>query len=132
MVKLYWHRGILDTQVEEPQTADIKVMSQVYIPIKNKQTRCFYRLLMNGYRKYRRCGQWQTDIAALRKWSKLDRVTQNRLLANVFCIDCVVTTAIDYEVVSGEEGILIKGKCKKCGQDVARVVEEDWFSHESH
>lgn len=28
---------ILDTQVEEPQTSDTKVMSQVYIPIKNKQ-----------------------------------------------------------------------------------------------
>ncbi len=73
-----------------------------------------------------------TDIVALRKWSKLDRAIQNRLLANVFCTDCFATTAIDYEVVSSGEGILIKGKCKKCGQDVTRVVEEDWFSHDSH
>ena len=47
-----------------------------------------------------------TDIVALRKWSKLDKATQNRLLANVFCADCFVTTAFDYEVVSSRDGIL--------------------------
>ncbi len=73
-----------------------------------------------------------SDIAAWRKWSKLDKATQNRLLSNVFCTGCTVTTAVDYEVVSCKAGILIKGKCKKCGRDVARVVEEEWFSHESH
>jgi len=72
-----------------------------------------------------------TNMKALRKWNKLDEATQNMLLANVFCIVCLVTTAVDYEVVSIKEGILINGKCKKCGQYVARVVEEDWFSDDS-
>lgn len=72
-----------------------------------------------------------SSTRALRKWNQLDIAKQDMLLANVFCVDCIVTTAVDYEVVSSRNGILIKGKCKKCGQNVARVVEEDWFSHDS-
>ena len=29
-------RAILDTQVENPEAPDIKIMSQVYLPMKNK------------------------------------------------------------------------------------------------
>jgi len=72
-----------------------------------------------------------SDMVALRKWSKLDKATQNQLLANVFCADCFTTTVVDYEIVSRKGGILIKGKCKQCGHDVARVVEDDWFDHNS-
>jgi len=71
------------------------------------------------------------DITALRKWSKLDKATQNRLLANAFCVDCFVTTIVDYEITMDKFGFVLKGKCKQCGKDVARVVEDDWFSHES-
>ena len=65
-----------------------------------------------------------TNKKALLKWNKLDKATQNKLLTNVFCINCLVTTVVEYEVVSIKEGILIKGKCIKCGQNVARVVDE--------
>jgi len=69
-----------------------------------------------------------SDIAALRKWSKLDEVTQNRLLANTFCVDCFVTTIVDYEITMEKVGIVLRGKCKRCGKEVTRVVEDDWFS----
>jgi len=73
-----------------------------------------------------------SDIDALRKWSKLDKAMQNRLLANAFCVDCFVTTIVDYEITSDNKfGFVLRGKCKQCGKDVARVVEDDWFSHES-
>jgi len=72
-----------------------------------------------------------SDIAALRKWSKLDEATQNRLLENAFCIDCFVTTIVDYEITLDKFGIVLRGKCKQCGKDVARVVEDDYPSHES-
>ena len=65
------------------------------------------------------------NISSLRKWKKLDKAKRQRLLENVFCIECSVTTIIDYEVTMGKAGIVLMGKCKKCGKDVSRVVEED-------
>lgn len=67
----------------------------------------------------------QSDIAALRKWRKLDKDTQNRLLANAFCVNCFVTTIVDYEITSDKLGIVLRGKCKHCGEDVARVIEDE-------
>jgi len=62
---------------------------------------------------------------ALRKWSNLDKATQEALLANVFCVKCAVTTIVDYEIVPDKYGIVLKGKCKKCGHDVRRLIEDD-------
>ena len=72
-----------------------------------------------------------SDIEALRKWSKLDLDTKNCLLTNVFCSNCFTTTVINYEIVSRKDGILIQVICKQCGREVARVVEEGWFSQGS-
>lgn len=72
-----------------------------------------------------------SDIDALRKWKKLDKSTQKMLLTNVFCPVCFVTTIIDYEITSNKFDIVLRGKCKQCGHAVARVVEDEWFNHES-
>ena len=61
---------------------------------------------------------------ALQKWSKFDKATQETLLANVFCVKCSVTTIVDYEVISDKYGIVLKGKCKKCGHNVSRMIED--------
>jgi hypothetical protein len=66
-----------------------------------------------------------SNLAAIRKWNKLDKATKQRLLENVFCSDCFVTTIVDYEITMEKAGIVLRGKCKKCGKDVARVVEDD-------
>ncbi|MFC4025253.1 hypothetical protein ACFOUV_15765 [Oceanobacillus longus] len=64
------------------------------------------------------------DFEAARKWSKIPRDTQELLLNNVFCSNCFETTIVDYTLHNNENGVLLKGKCKKCGGDVARVVED--------
>jgi len=43
----------------------------------------------------------------------------------IFCSACGVTTIADYTLRYDKFGILRKGKCKKCGQDVARLVEDE-------
>lgn len=68
-----------------------------------------------------------SDISALRRWSKLDKEIQNKLLANAFCANCFVTTIVNYEIISDKIGVVLRGKCKQCGRDVARMVEEEWF-----
>ena len=64
------------------------------------------------------------DIKAARKWSKIPKYTQERLLSNVYCSACGVTTIIDFSMHDDKFGIALKGKCKKCGKDIARLVED--------
>ena len=64
---------------------------------------------------------------AQEKWNAIDKETQEKLLSSVFCINCHVTTIVDYEIVSSKNDIALKGKCKKCGRNVSRLVENDWF-----
>jgi len=71
-----------------------------------------------------------TDIKALYKWSKINKIDQNRLLANVFCPPCGVTTVVKYHIEDAPYGIVLVGKCKTCRGNVARVVENNWFEDE--
>lgn len=66
-----------------------------------------------------------TDFKAAQKWSKLPQTLKHRLLGNVFCSNCGATTVVDYTLHDNVSGILIKGKCNKCGKDVARLVEDE-------
>ena len=66
-----------------------------------------------------------TDFEAIQKWAKLPQNIKKLLLANVFCPSCGVTTIEKYTLHDDEFGILLKGKCSKCGMDVARVVENE-------
>lgn len=65
------------------------------------------------------------DFQAAQKWAKLSRDTQQLLVNNVFCSTCGMTTIVDYTLHDDDLGILLKGKCKKCGKDVARLVEDE-------
>ncbi|AFM41135.1 hypothetical protein Desaci_2172 [Desulfosporosinus acidiphilus SJ4] len=65
------------------------------------------------------------DFEAVKKWSKIPPNIQQRLLNNVFCSKCGVTTIVEYTLLNDKFGILLKGKCKKCGFDVARLVEDE-------
>ena len=64
-----------------------------------------------------------TDLNAAREWAKRSREEQNIILTNVFCSNCHVTTIVDYTIEPDDYGILLKGKCKTCGKEVARLVE---------
>ncbi|WP_425804558.1 hypothetical protein ACHOLT_20445 [Desulfitobacterium sp. Sab5] len=65
------------------------------------------------------------DFRAAQKWAKLSRDTQQLLVNNVFCSACGMTTIVEYTLHDDDLGILLKGKCKKCGRDVARLVEDE-------
>jgi len=66
------------------------------------------------------------DFKAAQKWAKLPRNIQELIENNVFCSACGVTTIIKYSLHDdGIFGVLLKGKCKKCGLNVARLVEDE-------
>ena len=64
------------------------------------------------------------DIKAIQKWSKISKHIQEKLLENVFCSTCGTTTIVDYSMYDDKAGILIKGKCKKCNREVARLIQD--------
>lgn len=66
-----------------------------------------------------------TDFKALKKWSSIPEDIQHQLINNVFCSKCGVTTIVDYSITADKYGILLKGKCKICGSDVARLIENE-------
>lgn len=66
-----------------------------------------------------------SDFKAIGKWNGIPKNVQKMLLNNVFCSNCGVTTIIEYSLLNDKLGILLKGKCKKCGSEVARLVEDE-------
>jgi len=66
------------------------------------------------------------DLQAAQKWAKIPKHFQQLILKNVNCSNCSsVTTIVDYSLHYDKYGILLEGKCIKCGKDVARVVEDE-------
>lgn len=65
------------------------------------------------------------DFKAAQKWNKIPKSYQEKIINNVFCISCKVTTIVDYTIHDDKYGVLLKGKCKKCGKEVARMVEDE-------
>jgi ribosomal protein S27AE len=65
-----------------------------------------------------------TNFRAAQKWSKISKNVQELLINNVFCSNCGVTTIVKYTLHDDKFGVLLQGKCKKCGKDVARLVED--------
>ncbi|KMJ56291.1 hypothetical protein AB685_22730 [Bacillus sp. LL01] len=65
------------------------------------------------------------DFKAAQKWAKIPKDFQKQLIENVFCSKCGVTTIVNYTLKDGEHGIVLKGTCKTCGSNVARVVEDN-------
>ena len=63
------------------------------------------------------------DLKAIQKWKKIDKQHQDMLLKNVFCADCGVTTIVDYSLLDDQYGLVLEGKCKKCGKAIVRYVE---------
>ena len=66
-----------------------------------------------------------TDIKAANKWANIQPDIQQKIINNVFCSRCGVTTIVDYSITADKYGILLKGKCKTCGKDVARLIEDE-------
>jgi hypothetical protein len=67
-----------------------------------------------------------SDITALRKWNSIPEDIRKKLLQNVYCGSCGVTTiTLGYTITEKKNlGILLNGKCMKCGHEVCRTIEE--------
>jgi len=65
------------------------------------------------------------DLEAAKKWRKIPKDMQKKLINNVFCGKWGVTTIVDYSINDDMYGVLLKGYCKKCGGKVARLVENE-------
>jgi len=64
------------------------------------------------------------DMKAVEKWNKYSKDSQQKLINNVFCGKCFETTIVDYDIKDHKFGVLLEGKCEKCGGDVTRMVED--------
>lgn len=61
---------------------------------------------------------------ANKKWLSISKEMRSRLIENVWCGNCLdETTIVGFIVEDDKYGIVLKGRCKNCGQQVARVVE---------
>ncbi|CAG9620369.1 hypothetical protein [Sutcliffiella rhizosphaerae] len=62
---------------------------------------------------------------ANKKWLSIPKEIRNKLRENVFCGHCKDVVTIDnFTIEDHQFGIVLKGKCQKCGHDVVRVVED--------
>ncbi|MCF6139177.1 hypothetical protein [Pseudalkalibacillus berkeleyi] len=67
-------------------------------------------------------------MEANKKWLTIPKDIRSNLIQNVFCANCRdAVTIVDFIIVNNPYGVLLKGKCKTCGNEVARVVENEWF-----
>jgi predicted house-cleaning noncanonical NTP pyrophosphatase (MazG superfamily) len=64
-----------------------------------------------------------SDIKALKKWSMIPDYEKELLLNNVYCHGCGTTTIVDYCIINDRFGIVLQGKCEKCGASVTRCIE---------
>ena len=64
------------------------------------------------------------NFNAISKWKAIPIAAQARLLSNVFCKNCGVTSIVDYVISDDAIGIVLTGKCKKCARLVVRVIED--------
>lgn len=65
------------------------------------------------------------DFKMTQKWNRIPKHIRDRLIDNVFCSTCGVTTIVEYSMYNDKCGILLKGKCKKCCGSVARLIEDE-------
>ena len=62
--------------------------------------------------------------AAAKRWKRIPREAQAKILANVWRGNCIRSVHIIPESAEvADKTLLLKGKCKLCGKNVCRVVE---------
>ena len=60
------------------------------------------------------------------QWKRIPENIKEKILSNVWCSNCREgVLVVDYKMESHEFGLVIRGKCCKCGNEVARVVDRE-------
>lgn len=67
----------------------------------------------------------KTKLSAKDKWDKHTPEFKERIPNNAFCRNCGLTSIVNYTIKDDKHGIVLKGKCAKCGEDIARYVEDE-------
>ena len=65
------------------------------------------------------------EFDTMRKWTAIPSHFRQKILDNVYCGNCGNTSIVDYRIEDHTLGIVLMGKCKKCGGVVARCVEDE-------
>jgi hypothetical protein len=64
------------------------------------------------------------SFEANKKWLSIPADFRQMLIRNVFCGHCLDTVQIEkYIIKDFRDTIVLEGKCKKCGNEVARVID---------
>ena len=68
----------------------------------------------------------QFTPAAAKRWEQIPKEAQAKILANVWCGNCVGSVDILLETAEMiDQDLILRGKCKACGKNVCRVVEPE-------
>ena len=78
--------------------------------------RALYDLIMNHPDR-------DAEIIASEHWRTIPEKIRHKITTNAYCIDCGATIITDYIMQGDEEGIVLYGKCGKCGKSMATSVE---------
>jgi len=63
---------------------------------------------------------------AARRWKRVPRWAQKKILDNVWCGQCRGSVTIILETAEMvQDDLVLRGKCKDCGGEVRRVVEPE-------
>jgi hypothetical protein len=74
---------------------------------------------------FKKQNQELISFTANKKWLKISLEIRKKLEKNVWCASCCdVVQIVNYIVKDTPHGIVLEGKCKKCGHEVARFIEE--------
>lgn len=64
--------------------------------------------------------------SANEKWLSIPQKIRKKLISNVWCGKCSdAVTIVGYVIEGHDFGIVLKGKCKTCGHDIARSIENE-------
>ncbi|MEM7345310.1 MAG: hypothetical protein AAF485_13810 [Chloroflexota bacterium] len=58
-------------------------------------------------------------------WNGIPVEFQEQLIANVWCSSCGMTTITNFKARVEAGDLLLNGECVKCGQPVARLIENE-------
>ncbi len=64
------------------------------------------------------------DKKAMNKFNQIPDDIKSKILSNVYCSICKDTVKIvDFEATMDGIDLVLKGKCEKCSNNVARLIE---------
>ena len=66
------------------------------------------------------------SLEARQRWNTIPESIQKKILDNIWCSKCSGTATIILESAKMErDGLILRGKCIACGQEVCRFVEPE-------